>query len=62
MPYLIRYLTKKAGERFEQFFQQAQNQKFQKEEEGSVSINKMPPRSKGSRKKVGEYVDYEELD
>ena len=30
--------------------------------EGEVSIDKMPTQSTASNKKVGEYVDYEEID
>jgi hypothetical protein len=62
-PLLIKYVTKKAEEKFGgqfgQFQQRAQQEKTKKE--GEVSIDKMP-NTKTSNKDVGEYVDYEEID
>ncbi|WMI64726.1 DUF4834 family protein [Aestuariibaculum sp. YM273] len=62
-PFLLKYVSKKAEERFGgQFgnFQQ-QSRKEPSKKEGEVTIDKMPNR-KSSNKEVGEYVDYEEID
>jgi len=66
-PYLMKYIAKKAGQRFEQTFghnpydPNTQKRKS-KDKEGSVSIDQMPTKKKGSKSDVGEYVDYEEID
>lgn len=62
-PFLIKYVSKKAEQRFgEQFGQfQKRAQQEQPKQEGEVSIDKMPNR-KDSNKDVGDYVDYEEID
>lgn len=62
-PYIMRYLAKKVGQRFERSFGYAPGSPTQpREKEGSVSIDSTPPpRSKGNSD-VGEYVDYEEID
>lgn len=61
-PYLMRYLSKKAGQQFEKFFQNPQASQEQREKEGQITIEKMPHRNSRSNNKVGEYVDYEEVD
>ncbi len=58
-PLLLRYVTKKAGEKFEQQFNRYQ-QSYQSTE-GDVTIEKKP-KQKSSNKDVGEYIDYEEID
>ena len=59
-PYLVKYVAKKAEQRFGgQFGQQQSKQEQQKE--GEVTIDKAP-KTETSNKKVGEYVDYEEID
>lgn len=60
-PYLIKYVSKKAAERFGGQFEQNQQQKPEQHKEGEVSIDKVPE-TPTSNKKVGEYVDYEEID
>jgi hypothetical protein len=61
-PLLLRYVAKKAAQRFG-----APRGEFQRKphnttkREGEVTIEKMP-NIKTSNKKVGEYVDYEEID
>lgn len=61
-PYFFNYLSKKVEKRFgEQFSGQFNNQHTQTQKEGEVSIDKMPKQPQ-SNKKVGEYVDYEEID
>ena len=62
-PILLKYVSKKAEQRFGgQFggFQGKSRQEAQKKE-GEVSIDKMP-KTKSSNKDVGDYVDYEEID
>ena len=62
-PFLIKFVAKKAEQRFgEQFggFQGKQKQETSKKE-GEVTIDKIP-QTKSSNKTVGDYVDYEEID
>jgi hypothetical protein len=61
-PYLMRYIQKKAGEKFEQAFGNNPASSQKKEKEGSIIIDKMPSEKNKSNSKVGEYVDYEEID
>lgn len=60
-PYLMKYVVKKTEERFGGQFGQYQNPKQEQNKEGEVTIDKAPKTST-SNKKVGEYVDYEEID
>ncbi|MUP45542.1 DUF4834 family protein [Gramella sp. BOM4] len=63
-PMILKYFMKKMGKKFEQQFNQQfggyqqQNQK----QEGEVSIDKNSGSKRRSNKKVGEYIDYEEID
>ena len=62
-PYLMKYAAKKVEKKFGQGFGGFQQQQPpQPKPEGEVSIDKMPTQSTASNKKVGEYVDYEEID
>lgn len=65
-PLLVKFVAKKAEERFGQQFgdfqNQAQQRAQQKQKEGETVIDKMPERSKSSNENVGEYIDYEEID
>lgn len=61
-PYMVQYMSKKMQERFGQQFQQHQNAQASRPKEGETVIDKMPYRQKTSDKKVGEYIDYEEID
>jgi hypothetical protein len=60
-PILIKYVAKKAEERFGGQFGQYQQPKKEQTKEGEVTIDKAP-KTTTSNKKVGEYVDYEEID
>ncbi|MBR9914957.1 MAG: DUF4834 family protein [Algicola sp.] len=60
-PYLMRYMSKKMQEKFEGQFRQQQDPK-PKYKEGETVIDKMPNTDSSSNKKVGEYIDYEEID
>jgi len=61
-PLLMRYVSKKAKEKFGQQFGQHQKPAQTREKEGEISIDKSPETNKSSNKGVGEYVDYEEID
>lgn len=64
-PYLMRYISKKAGQQFEQFFGsagQASGNNTQAEKEGKITIDKNPSSNSRTSKKVGEYVEYEEVE
>lgn len=60
-PYLMKSIVKKAEKRFGQQFGNQPHQTNNKPE-GEVTIDKIPGQSKSTNKKVGEYVDYEEID
>lgn len=65
-PFLVKFVAKKAEERFGQQFGGFQNQTQQRAEqkrrEGETVIDKVPKQNKTSNEKVGEYIDYEEID
>lgn len=61
-PYLMRYISKKAGQQFEQFFGNQRNETAEREPEGNITIDKNPSQNSRSSKKVGEYVEYEEVE
>ncbi|WP_405397876.1 DUF4834 domain-containing protein [Maribacter sp. Asnod2-G09] len=59
-PKILNYAAKKTESHFREAFD---NQRpFNQEEEESVIINKKPSRKKNDSEKVGEYIDFEELD
>lgn len=58
----MRYLSKKAGQQFEKFFGNIPNMDQPQEKEGSITIDNIPKKNPQSSNKVGEYVDYEEVD
>lgn len=58
-PLLIKYVAKKAEQKFGGQFNNQRHTKSTKE--GEVTIDKIPKR-KQSNIKVGDYVDYEEID
>lgn len=61
-PYIMSYISKKAGQQFEQFFGNNPNMNTQREPEGSITIDKNPAKNSQTSKKVGEYVEFEEVD
>ena len=61
-PFMVQYMSKKMQERFGQSFQQAQESRRNQPEVGETVIDKMPNQQKSTDKKVGEYIDYEEID
>jgi hypothetical protein len=60
-PYLMRYISKKASQKFGSSFGQ-KPQENSNVEEGDVSIDKMPSSKSKNKNAVGEYVDFEEVD
>ena len=60
-PYLMRYISKKASQKFGNAFGQEPS-KNSNMEEGNVSIDKMPFSKTKNKNTVGEYVDFEEVD
>ncbi|WP_299229258.1 DUF4834 family protein [uncultured Psychroserpens sp.] len=60
-PYFARYVSKKMQQKFGGQFQQQQSQD-QRHREGETVIDKMPNKNSSANKKVGEYIDYEEID
>lgn len=60
-PFLMRYMSKKMQERFGGQFQQHQADR-NRPREGETVIDKMPRKDRYDDKKVGEYIDYEEID
>ena len=60
-PFLMKYAAKKMEQRFGQQFKTQQPQR-PKQKEGETFIDKMPSNTNNSNKKVGEYIDYEEVD
>ena len=65
-PILLRFVAKKAeekfGDQFGGFKNQANPQQPKNQKEGETVIDKMPNKNKTSSDKVGEYIDYEEID
>lgn len=57
-PYLVKYITKKAGQKMENAFKGFQQQ-AQQAQRPTAQTKDVP---KKSSKVVGEYVDYEEID
>lgn len=61
-PFLVKYVAKKAEQRFGgQFVQFGKQQQEKPKKEGEITIDKVP-KTKTSNKNVGDYVDYEEID
>ena len=61
-PFLVRFVAKKAEQKFGGYQNQANDRRRQKEKEGETVIDKMPQQPQKSNEKVGEYIDFEEID
>ncbi|KPM33255.1 Hypothetical protein I595_158 [Croceitalea dokdonensis DOKDO 023] len=59
-PRLLKYAVKKTEERFGQQFGQYQ-QTHQNTPTGKTTVTKKPMRKSNPSKKVGEYIDFEEI-
>lgn len=62
-PYVMRYFNNKMQEKFggSYTYQNKQSQS-QRPKEGETVIDKMPKQDQTSNSKVGEYIDFEEID
>lgn len=60
-PLILKYFMRKVGKQFEQQFNQQRPYNSQKKEP-KVSVDKKSKAKPRSNKKVGEYIDYEEID
>ncbi|MEO6348166.1 MAG: DUF4834 family protein [Aquaticitalea sp.] len=60
-PFMVQYMSKKMQDQFGGQFQR-QTQDRNRPKEGETVIDKMPHQQNTSDKKVGEYIDYEEID
>lgn len=60
-PYLMKYIAKKAGERFKDVFGSFPENGPPKKE-GSITIDKPKKHAPRSKETVGEYVDFEEVE
>lgn len=60
-PLLLKYILRRVGKKFGQQFQ-GFDPSAEKKKEGEVSIDKKPKNTRKSKKDVGEYIDYEEID
>ncbi|MGJ8665909.1 MAG: DUF4834 family protein [Patiriisocius sp.] len=60
-PYFLKYVQKKMGQKFEDAFGNMQQPK-QQQEEGKITIDRVPSNAQKKSKVVGEYVDFEEID
>ena len=62
-PKIFSYAAKKTEERFRENFSGNPRQQHANEEKiGEIIIDKKPPKKNNSSKKVGEYIEFEELD
>ncbi|MAU15807.1 MAG: DUF4834 domain-containing protein [Muricauda sp.] len=61
-PKILNYAVKKTGERFGQQFGNPADFDNGRPREGETTISKKPFRRSNPSKKVGEYIDFEEID
>ncbi len=62
-PYIMRYIAKKANERFGQAFGKDPSQSnTTNQQEGETILDNSQTKTKTSKSTVGEYVDFEEID
>ena len=61
-PFLMRYMSNKVKQKFEGQFGQQQQRQQPNQKEGETVIDKVPNKNAASNNKVGEYIDYEEVD
>ena len=61
-PKLLQYALKKTGERFGGGMGHAWDQNAHSTREGETTVERKPIRRSNPSKKVGEYIDFEEID
>ena len=62
LPLLVKKVVEKAGQNFQQQQQYAQDNSWQKTQKDEVIYNTANAKNPRETKKVGDYVDYEEID
>ncbi len=63
LPVLVKKVVEKAGQNFQQHQQQAQNSTWKKTSNNDeIIMNTANSKNPRETKKVGDYVDYEEID
>ncbi|WGK64080.1 DUF4834 family protein [Croceiramulus getboli] len=60
MPYLLQFIAKKASQRVNSMFNEAQGK--QNTPEGEVQIDRKPKSRPRDKEPVGEYIEYEEIE
>jgi len=61
-PYFLRYIAKKATQKMEKSFYGSHANPSEKAKEGKITIDHLSKNKNKTKKPVGEYVDYEEID
>jgi ABC-type multidrug transport system fused ATPase/permease subunit len=61
-PYIMRFIAKKAAQRFENTFGQSPFQQTQKQNQDKVATDGSSKKSHNDEKIVGEYIDFEEVE
>jgi len=61
-PWLLAYARRKTGDFFEQAATRAQQTRQTQTDEGDIIIDKKPSQRANPGKKVGEYIEYEEIE
>ncbi|MEZ4857850.1 MAG: DUF4834 family protein [Flavobacteriaceae bacterium] len=61
-PYLMRFIAKKVQQRFENAFGQNPFQQYHSPKEEPITVNKNNSKKPKSKKVVGEYIDFEEVE
>ena len=61
-PYIMHYVAKKANEKFGEMADRYKSRTSPQEPEGKTTIVNESGQRSGSKKSVGEYIDYEEID
>lgn len=62
MPNIIRYASKKVEDKFGQQFGGFQQGTTEPQEEGKTTVYKKPNPKSNPSKKVGEYIEFEEIE
>ncbi|WP_455169155.1 DUF4834 family protein [Aegicerativicinus sediminis] len=61
-PYLMRYFSNKMQDKFGGHTYQSRQTQTPRSKEGETVIDKMPKKQQSSNSKVGEYIDFEEIE
>lgn len=61
-PFLLKYAAQKMEKKFGDAFQQTHQNQSASKDEGETTIDTVPEQERSTNKKVGEYIDFEEID